>query len=467
MDRPWLRTLVASVTVVLVGCVAPSPPAGSVTRAVAPPPAATQTESTFADLVESAGQPPKQTATLPSPVLAPAPATTAIATPGGPLTLDDLEQLAQAHNPILVRDRARIESARGQALQASLYPNPRFDTNNPEVFAGSNSTYNVGFMQEIVVKGKLQLDTAAAEEAVRQADWTFHQNRLELLTGVRRQYYVVLGDRRQVDVLTELARIVREAAETGKKLEKAQETSKIETLLLQVDAEQVAASLKQAELNYAADRKQLAAIVGVAAVERSDVVGDLAARRPNFDEELIRRYAVTGSTLIRVAEAEIARRRLLLRRAEVDPYPNVTVGPAYQFGPAPDSRQFWLSVQFPIPAWDRNQGNINAAAANLWDAEASLRVLQNDQLNRVADLLGKYLAARSLVERYEADILPNVRQAQKLSAEGYAKGVFDFARYLQAQRTVVETNRGYTDALNSLWSAAVDLAGLLQLEHMP
>ena len=95
------------------------------------------------------------------------------------------------------------------------------------------------------------------------------------------------------------------------------------------------------------------------------------------------------------------------------------------------------------------------------------RVLQNDQLNRVADLLGKHLAARSLVERYEADILPNVRQAQKLSAEGYAKGVFDFARYLQAQRTVVETNRSYTDALNTLWSAAVDLAGLLQLEHMP
>jgi hypothetical protein len=31
----------------------------------------------------------------------------------------------------------------------------------------------------------------------------------------------------------------------------------------------------------------------------------------------------------------------------------------------------------------------------------------------------------------------------------------------------VETNRGYTDALNSLWSAAVDLAGLLQLERMP
>src|SRR5262245_48610112 len=61
------------------------------------------------------------------------------------LTLDQLEDLAQAHNPILKRDLAQIEAARGNALQAGLYPNPHFDTNNPEVFAGRDSTFNVGF----------------------------------------------------------------------------------------------------------------------------------------------------------------------------------------------------------------------------------------------------------------------------------------------------------------------------------
>ncbi|HJZ90428.1 MAG TPA: TolC family protein [Gemmataceae bacterium] len=470
MARTWLRVLTTGLAVVSAGCVVPSPPAGMSARGVAPALESSAPGVAFAEAAIPVG-PSAAYAVLPTTTLAaPRPASAlppVPAAPDRPLTLDDLEQLAQAYNPILARDRAKVESARGQALQAGLYPNPHFDTNNPEVFAGRNSTFNVGFTQEVVVKGKLRLDVAAAEEAVRQAELTYTRNRLDLLTSVRRQYYTVLGDRRAVETLTELARIVREAAETGKKLEKAQETSKIDTLLLQVDAQQVAASLHQAELNYAADRKQLAAIVGVAAVERAEVAGDLAARRPDFDEELVRRYAVTGSTLVKVAEAEIARRRLLLRRAEVEPYPNVTLGPAYQFGVSPGSQQFWLTLQFPIPAWDRNQGNILAAVANVRDAETSLRVLQNDQLNRVGEALGKYLSARALVERYEADILPNVQRAQKLSAEGYAKGVFDFARYLQAQRTVVETNRSYTDALNSLWTAAVDLAGLLQLEHMP
>ena len=462
MAGEWLRTLIAGLTVTAVGCV--NAPVPRVPPAIGPARPAVPEIVPAGGAFAEAQSVVQRSSTLPAPKPK---SDSVLVAPNRPLSLEDLEQLAQANNPILARDQARVESARGQALQAGLYPNPHFDTNNPEVFAGHNSTFNVGFTQEFVVKGKLQLDAAAAEEAVRQAELTYNQNRLGLLTNVRRQYFTVLGDRRSVETLTELARIVREAAETGKKLEKAQETSKIDTLLLQVDAEQVAASLRQAELNYTSDRKQLAAIVGVAAVEGADVAGDLAARRPSFDEELIRRYAVTGSTLIKAAEAEIARRRLLLRRAEVEPYPNVTLGPAYQFGVAPGSQQFWLTLQFPIPAWDRNQGNIESAVANVRDAETSLRVLQNDQLNRVADTLGKYLSARALVERYESEILPNVRRAQALSAEGYAKGVFDFARYLQAQRTVVETNRSYTDALNSLWSAAVDLAGILQLERMP
>jgi outer membrane protein, heavy metal efflux system len=458
MARPRLRALCAGLTVsTAVGCAALPSSLGGVAGS-ATPTTAPAASPLFAEL-----------ASAQAPV-APAPLATPPATPVGTadrLDLDRLEQLAQTHNPILQRDLARVEAARGQVIQAGLYPNPRFEPPNPQVLNGRSTLLNVGIQQEIVTKGKLSLDTAAADEAVRQAELNFQQSRLELLGNVRRQYYTTLNARRRVEVLTELSGIVRAAAETGRKLEKAQESSRIDTLLLTVDAQKVEANLRQAKINLTTERKQLAAVVGVPGVETAEIVGDLTARRPDFDEELVRRYAMTGSTLVRVAQAEITRRRLLLRRAEVEPYPNVTVGPAYQFGAQPRSDQFLFSVSFPIPVWDRNQGNILAAAANVRDAETSLRVLQNDQLSRVADTLGRYLAARQLVERYEQDILPNVQQAQKLSQEGYAKGVFDFARYLQAQRTVVETNLSYLDALDSLWSAATDVGKLLQVERLP
>ena len=42
------------------------------------------------------------------------------------------------------------------------------ETNTPEVFAGKSSFVNFGFQQYIVTKGKLRLDKAAADQAVRK-----------------------------------------------------------------------------------------------------------------------------------------------------------------------------------------------------------------------------------------------------------------------------------------------------------
>src|SRR4051812_6473015 len=82
------------------------------------------------------------------------------------LTLAAAESLALNYNSRLLEARARYDQARGQAMQATLYPNPRFDGGNPQQLAGSSSVYSGGVSQEIVVAGKLSLDGAAANRAV-------------------------------------------------------------------------------------------------------------------------------------------------------------------------------------------------------------------------------------------------------------------------------------------------------------
>ena len=108
-------------------------------------------------------------------------------------TLLELEAVADEIHPALQRDRARIESARGDALQAGLLPNPRFDSNNPQVFNGQNSLFNAGVMQEFVVKGKKRLDRAAATKVVQQTEFAYVQDRFALRAAIRQQFYVVLA----------------------------------------------------------------------------------------------------------------------------------------------------------------------------------------------------------------------------------------------------------------------------------
>lgn len=381
--------------------------------------------------------------------------------------LEQLEALAEANSPTLRRDLARVDAARGRALQAGLYPNPNFDPGNPQLFGGRNTTAAFGFSQRIITNGKLRLDTAVAAQEVRAAELTYRQDRYELLTNVRQAYFAILIDRRRVETLTTLLKIAEASARTGLHLEQAAQASRIDTLLLEIDSRQVRADLRRAATDLDARRKRLAAIVAAPEVETADIIGDPTLGRPDFDEEIVRQYAVTASTLIQSARVEITRSRARLERAQAEPVPDFYAGPVYQAGVTPGSEAFGFNLVFPIPVWDRNQGNIRAASAGIVDAEQNLKTVQNDQLQRVADALGRYEGARRLAEEYEREILPRVEEATRRAREAYEQGLFDFPRYLQAQRTAVQTNLSYLEALDALWAAASDLAGLLQLERMP
>jgi cobalt-zinc-cadmium efflux system outer membrane protein len=57
--------------------------------------------------------------------------------------------------------------------------------------------------------------------------------------------------------------------------------------------------------------------------------------------------------------------------------------------------------------------------------------------------------------------LPNAKSSLELVRDGYQAGEFGFLNLLVAQRTYSQTNLAYVEALRELWSAAVEIRGLL------
>jgi cobalt-zinc-cadmium efflux system outer membrane protein len=389
-------------------------------------------------------------------------------TPSSEWGLEQLERLATEQSPVLRRDLARIESLRGMAVQVGLYPNPKFDTGNPPVvIAGRDSQFNFGFQQEIVVHGKLKLDRAAAERQVRQAELFYQQNRFDLLTAIRKQFFVTLAAQRRVEVQASLLKVLVAALDTAKSLQKVGEASQIDYLLLSVDYRQVEMNLRRSRALLEGDYKKLAAVAGARDLMVARVTGDLMRLPPEFDEAVLREYLTTLHTSLRIAELDVDRNHVLLRRAQVEPYPNLYAGPAYNFGVQPGNDQIWLNLSFVIPVWNLNQGNIRAARANIREALEVVEVLRNELSNRGADAISRHRAARQVVEQYRTQILPQTSRILKLTQQGLKAGVFDFPRYLQAQRAVVETNNSYLDGLETMWTTAAEVAGLLQNEHFP
>ncbi len=381
-----------------------------------------------------------------------------------PLTLQRLEELADQYNPILPRDRAQLDSARGQATQAGTWNNPRFDTNNPQVFNGRTTLLNVGFQQEVPVMGKKRLDQAAANEVARQSEFTYTQDRIALFTNIRQQFYQVLADQRRIQVLTEMEEVLRRTYEAGQQVEKAGDISHADVLLLLLDLQRMQGQLFNAKALLAGDRKQLGYIVGIPDLITGDVSGELSGAYPVFDEEMVNRFLMMQNTQVLIARAVIDQAKYQLRRAEVEPFPNPYLGPAYQYGTLPGAEQFWFNIQFDIPVLNRNQGGIRAARGNLRAAEENLATTQNNLLNQAHNLLSQYRGAREMVRNYETNILPTTRELLRLHQAGFRQGLKDFSTYLQIQRSLVQANSDYLDTLTNLWSYAVQMAGLLQLE---
>ncbi len=195
--------------------------------------------------------------------------------------------------------------------------------------------------------------------------------------------------------------------------------------------------------------------------------GELAGPPPSFDDAYVRQFVAESNVDVLNARTEVSRSRILRRRAEIEPIPNLYTGPAVAWFPSAQGTQFWYNFQFNIPVLDRNQGNIQSARAYTRDATAGVEVTQNALIFQAADVLSRHRAAVQRAERINQFILPTARRNQGLVEKGYRAGVFGVTPLLQAQRALFEANNDYIDALEDVWSTAADLGNLLQLEQFP
>ncbi|HVC93069.1 MAG TPA: TolC family protein [Pirellulales bacterium] len=386
----------------------------------------------------------------------------------GNWTLEQVTALALENNPIVRRARARIESARGTAIQAGIWTNPRWDTNNPDIIgAGLQQAYNAGFQLEIPVKGKKRLDRAAAMQLVREATFSAWSDRYDVLQSVREQFYGLLIQQRRVRGLEEVLRVTTGARDAAQRLFDGEQVAETDVLLLALEMQKAQAALVQARTLLISRRRQLAAVVGLPGMPVSEAVGDPTAPPPSFDDLFVRQYVATQNVDVLGARAEASRTSLLVTRARAEPWPNPYTGPAAQWGPLNLNQQFWMNGSFLIPTWNFNQGGIRSARWDNQAATADVGVKQNQLLDQAADALGRHRAALALAEKIRTEILPTATRNFELVEKGYRLGILPVFQFLEAQRTLFDANLSYIDALDDVWSSAAALGNLLQLERFP
>ena len=392
------------------------------------------------------------------------------ATPGGvpaPRTLAEFVAFAERSHPKLRAALAAVEAARGKAVQARLYPNPMLAGSSPQI-AGAFSQWNGFVAQDIVTAGKLRLAQQAALRDVQKAEYELIRARYDVLREVRQSFYALLVSQRRVEIYKLLLDIAKRSYEIGRQLADAGEGTKADVLFWSIERDRADVRLLNAAVYIETGRRQLATAIGLPRADVGPIEGDLFQKLPHFDLKELQEAVVRRHAQPRAAEAAIAGSQWALERAVVEPIPDINLMGGYQRQvdyPAQD--QGLVQVMVEVPLFDRNQGNIRAARADVASARAGLRSTELDLATQAAQAVAAYRTAQRMAEWYDQFILPKARETVQLTQQLYARGEVTFLSLLQAQRILTETELAYVEAQADRWNAAVTIADLLQLEQFP
>lgn len=378
--------------------------------------------------------------------------------------LADLEALAVRNNPAMGQAAARVDAANGNWWQVGLAPNPTIGYSGQQLgSSGLAEQQGVLIGQEFVTAKKLKLARDAAAWEVDRAEQELAATRLRVLTDVRVGFYEVLIAQRRHELATELVRISTMGVEAAQSLYDSNEVSKVDPLRARVEADKARMMLQTAAHQHVESWRQLTAVLGMPTMKIQRLSGELNPTGLNLSWDDTLRELLQDSPEIAAAVADVEAARWARERAYAERIPNIEVEAVIQDDRAIGSTNGNLNVSLPIPLWNRNQGRIQEAHAQLTAAEQAVDRVAMDLQTRLAAAFQRYQSARSQVVIYsrEDGIINSVQRTLDLVRSGYEAGEIRELELLSAQRTYFQTNMAYLDALREQSVSVMEIRGLM------
>ena len=382
------------------------------------------------------------------------------------LTLEGAVRLALEHNPELRASRGRIDAATGRAYQAKLWTNPELELSTEDgpvdsgrVISGAKQT--IGVAQTIPFPGKKKLDGQIGVSNIRFSEAELSLRRVELVRDVKSGFYQVLAAERLVAVASELVKVAESSAATARKRVAAGAAADQEQLRAEIPLEQARTELSGSQRELTTARQNLALLLGRPDLADAPVAGELAE---TADLTLLERGLETWPTnhpSVLAARTSRNRAELEIRRARLEPYPDVRLGVAGGREAVPDREsvvEFRLSL--PLPIIDRSRGKKQEAQANARIAEADLEAVEQRLLREWGVASTRLRTAVEQATNYRERILPKANEALWLVQKGFEQGKFGFIDLLDTQRTTAEARLAYQRKLLELNIAQAELESL-------
>ena len=386
--------------------------------------------------------------------------TTAVATATKPATtLAAAWAKALEANPGLQAAKSGFAASEGAVQQSKALPNPELAFTQEDTRAQTrSSTVQINQLVELGGKREARMEMAKSEKATAHA--AVFETQSELRYQLVTYFNELLLAQKKVQFASQTHALATQAADAANKRVQAGKVPPLEASRAQVAQANAALELQQAQSNIVVAQQNLASLWGGMAAEVGEASGDFTAiaESPTAEElDLLLQNA--PAMLLARGALEQSRAASDLEKAKRVQDPTVSLGVkrANEVG----RNQIILGVSIPLPLFDRNAGNQLQALRKMDQAESKLEQQRLQLQTQVFTARQQLFSSQQQSALLKSQVVPTAQSAYDVAVRGFSLGKFNFLDVLDAQRTLVESQRQLLDQLMTSHRARAEMDRLL------
>jgi len=377
------------------------------------------------------------------------------------LSLTTAFELSLKQNPFLVAERLNVRIAEGEIVRARTLPNPMLNSqelfrSKPEgsILAARNRQDWLQLTQTIPVAGQRAYSIERAKNNLTLTKNQIQEFERNLLFLVGNQWLDTKLIQERLEVISKTVLSMSELLKINALRLKNQAITKAEYMRTENLQEIYQAEYLNTETRFVNEIRNLKFLL---AIEKNILLKENNLFIKNYalekKEELIA-YALKHRSDILSADTSVLVARSDVKVQEAFAYPTPEIGFIYN----PQNGQQYLGTYatIPIPIFDRNQGAILSAKAELEKANKQREALYRQVEVEVLNSLMNLNTAKLNYQRYEK-IFQSSEKIVEIVRYSYLKGGTTIIDFLDAQRNWFESQINLLDAKFNLYKAYLEL----------
>ena len=393
------------------------------------------------------------------------------------ISLDQAIDLALAHNHSIIATRTLILQNQAQEITANLRPNPTFgaDTQfipffSPQDFSGDNLNQTqqfdlgIGYLFERGHKRQRRLQAARDQTAVTRAQVSDAERTLAFNVG--QQFVSVLLAESTLQFALQDLNGFQQTVDISEAQLKAGYIGEGDYLKIKLQLLQFQTDVSSARLAKVQALVGLREFLGYNAVPANfDVIGDLSYQPLKANLEDLQTKALRQRPDFHAAELGItaAQSQILLAKANA----KVDVNGTYDFTHVSGENTASIFVNFELPIFNRNQGEIARTGYALTQAQQQQQAASDTVLSDVANAYEAVRSNDEVVQLYTSGYLKQAQDSRDISEYAYKRGAASLLDFLDAERSYRSIQLAYRQALASYMTALEQLREAVGSRNLP